>query len=121
MVDDAGAGRGLQRDDPQTARLVDETEATLLPFGIGQDRGEGAWLVNDDSWSHGRDHHLRYARPDLLALAGEHGARNALAAIAACVAYGVPADAIETGLTSFQGVENRLEVVRTLNGVTWVN
>ena len=108
-------------DDPQTTRLVDETEATLLPFGIGQDRGEGAWLVGDELVVNWDGHAGRFPRPDLLSLAGDHGARNALAAIAACVAYGVPADAIRAGLKSFRGVENRLEVVRVLDDVTWVN
>jgi UDP-N-acetylmuramoylalanine--D-glutamate ligase len=78
-------------------------------------------LIDDEFVVVWRGQHATFPRPDLLALAGDHGARNALAAIAACVAYGVPVDAIATGLTSFQGVENRLEVVRSLDGVTWVN
>jgi UDP-N-acetylmuramoylalanine--D-glutamate ligase len=44
-----------------------------------------------------------------------------MAAIAASHAYGVPEGAIKRGLAAFRGVENRLEVVATIQGVTWVN
>jgi UDP-N-acetylmuramoylalanine--D-glutamate ligase len=108
-------------DDPQTGRLRPETRARLLPFGIGKGRGEGAWLIDDQLAVDWEGRHASFTRPDLLSLAGEHGARNALAAVAACIAYGVPEDAIAAGLATFKGVENRLEVVRVFNDVTWVN
>jgi UDP-N-acetylmuramoylalanine--D-glutamate ligase len=54
-------------------------------------------------------------------LLGEHNLRNAMAAAAASVAMGVPPDAVRDGLASFPGVPHRLEVVRELRGVTFVN
>ncbi len=42
-----------------------------------------------------------------LAIAGQHNVKNALAAIAACVAAGVPLDAIAKGLESFEAVKGR--------------
>ncbi len=108
-------------DDPEASRIRTETIACQIPFGIGPNRGEGAWLIDDELRVDWRGHHLSFDRPDILALAGEHGARNTLAAIAACVAYGVPESAIRTGLQQFTGVENRLEQVAVLNDVTWVN
>jgi UDP-N-acetylmuramoylalanine--D-glutamate ligase len=56
-----------------------------------------------------------------LPLLGEHNVRNAMAAAAASVAMGVPPDAVRDGLASFPGVSHRLEVVRELRGVTFVN
>jgi UDP-N-acetylmuramoylalanine--D-glutamate ligase len=64
---------------------------------------------------------LTAPRPDHLSLAGDHGARNALAAMAATLAYGVPPEIVLAGLSTFAGVENRLETVATIGGVTWVN
>ncbi len=108
-------------DDPESARVVAETTARSMPFGIGGGRGEGAWLVGDRLVIEWNSERLEFSRPDQLALAGDHGARNTLAAIAAAHAYGVPPGAIAEGLRAFRGVENRLEVVATIDGVTWVN
>ena len=54
-------------------------------------------------------------------LQGPHNAQNALAAIAACQALGVSEADIDRGLESFRGLPHRMELVRTLNGVAFVN
>jgi UDP-N-acetylmuramoylalanine--D-glutamate ligase len=52
---------------------------------------------------------------------GEHNRENAAAATAAARAAGVPDDAIARGLTTFAGVPHRLELVREVDGVRFVN
>ena len=60
--------------------------------------------------------------PDWRAtLPGAHNAINAGAVAAACVALGVEEAAIAEGLRSFRGVPHRLELLRELRGVRWVN
>ena len=54
-------------------------------------------------------------------LQGPHNAQNALAAIAACQALGVPEVAIDKGLESFTGLPHRMERVATIGGVAWIN
>jgi UDP-N-acetylmuramoylalanine--D-glutamate ligase len=108
-------------DDPETARIATETAARLLPFGILPGNAAGAWLEGDRLVVDDGSARIEFDRPGILALAGDHGARNALAAIAACHAYAVPAAAIAEGLREYRGVENRLEEVATVGGVTWVN
>jgi UDP-N-acetylmuramoylalanine--D-glutamate ligase len=108
-------------DDEEASRVTGETPAALMPFGIGSGRGEGAWLVEDELVARWQGQEWSFLRPATLALAGDHGAHNALAAVAACVAYGVPREAIGAGLHHFRGVENRLEHVATIDEVTWVN
>jgi len=54
-------------------------------------------------------------------LQGPHNAQNALAAISACQALGAPEAAIDRGLESFKGLPHRMELIRTLNGVGFVN
>lgn len=54
-------------------------------------------------------------------LQGPHNAQNALAAITACEALGVPQPAIDAGLARFTGLAHRMETVRVHNGVTYVN
>src|SRR5690606_16922719 len=93
----------------------------LLPFGIAAPDGDGAWVEGDTlrvRWE-GAEH--TFERPKQLSLAGPTGAANALAAISAAIARGVPDAVIATALTAFKGVPNRLERVASGNGVTFVN
>lgn len=109
------------RDDHESSRVVGETSAVLIPFGL-DDRGEdGAWLAGDEFIWRFRDHEARWPRPEQLSLSGNHGALNVLAAIAATSAYGAPAAAIASGLANFAGVANRLEEIATIDGVLFVN
>jgi UDP-N-acetylmuramoylalanine--D-glutamate ligase len=52
---------------------------------------------------------------------GEHNRENAAAATAAARAVGIPDAAIAEALRSFAGVPHRLELVRELDGVRWIN
>ena len=54
-------------------------------------------------------------------LQGPHNAQNALAAIAACQALGVPEQVIDRGLETFKGLPHRMERVATKHGVAFVN
>ncbi|WP_404371174.1 UDP-N-acetylmuramoyl-L-alanine--D-glutamate ligase [Sphingomonas sp. MMS24-J45] len=54
-------------------------------------------------------------------LSGPHNLQNALAAINACEALGVPHAAIDAGLLSFTGLPHRMERVANKHGVTFVN
>jgi UDP-N-acetylmuramoylalanine--D-glutamate ligase len=56
-----------------------------------------------------------------LRLRGAHNAWNAAAAAAAALVSGVDAAVVRDALARFPGVEHRLEEVRTLDGVTWIN
>jgi UDP-N-acetylmuramate--alanine ligase len=59
--------------------------------------------------------------PATLQVPGRHNISNALAALAACEAAGVPlADAVRA-LAQFTGLRRRLEVVGTANGVTVID
>jgi UDP-N-acetylmuramoylalanine--D-glutamate ligase len=60
-------------------------------------------------------------RTDELPLLGAHNVENAMAAAAAALASGLSPDAVAEGLRSFAGVRHRLERVRELEGVLYVN
>jgi UDP-N-acetylmuramoylalanine--D-glutamate ligase len=60
-------------------------------------------------------------RADELRLLGAHNVENAMAAAAAALAAGIPRDDVAAGLRSFEGVAHRLERVRELGGVLYVN
>jgi UDP-N-acetylmuramoylalanine--D-glutamate ligase len=56
-----------------------------------------------------------------LAIPGRHNVSNALAAVAAALAFGVDPDGIRRAAAAFRGVEHRLEQVAIVDGVRFVN
>jgi UDP-N-acetylmuramoylalanine--D-glutamate ligase len=55
------------------------------------------------------------------ALRGTHNLENALAACALASHLGLGAEAMQRGLDTYPGLPHRLEPVRTLNGIEWIN
>ncbi|WP_224365217.1 UDP-N-acetylmuramoyl-L-alanine--D-glutamate ligase [Hyalangium versicolor] len=55
------------------------------------------------------------------ALRGAHNAQNAMAATLLARLGGVSREAVQAGLDSYPGLPHRLESVRVLDGVEWVN
>ncbi len=60
-------------------------------------------------------------RREELHLLGDHNVANALAAALAVHEAGVPAGLIGEGVRSFQALPHRLESVREVDGVLWIN
>lgn len=88
-----------------------EDDVAIVPRGFG--------LVP------GAARRVEFSADDLLpaapALPGEHNRENAAAATAAARAAGIPDEAIAAALESFPGVPHRIELVRELHGVRYVN
>jgi UDP-N-acetylmuramoylalanine--D-glutamate ligase len=87
-------------------RIFERARAKIVPQGLGID---GIEFSADDSL------------PAEPLIPGRHNRENAAAATAAARAAGVPDDAIAHALRTFPGVPHRLELVRELGGVRWVN
>src|SRR2546428_1202574 len=85
------------------------------------------WLRRPaDGWYDGGARRLQLGRDTLLARAelGLLGAHNVAIALAAALAVreaGVTPDVIGTGLRSFRALPHRLEPVREVGGVRWIN
>jgi UDP-N-acetylmuramoylalanine--D-glutamate ligase len=60
-------------------------------------------------------------RPDDLKIPGKHNISNAVAAAAMAMAFGVPPTKIAEGLRNFTGVAHRMEFVREVRGVRYIN
>jgi UDP-N-acetylmuramoylalanine--D-glutamate ligase len=58
---------------------------------------------------------------DLIRLRGYHNVLNVLAAIALADAAGATLEGMRSAIAAFRGVAHRLEEVRRVNGVLWVN
>ena len=60
-------------------------------------------------------------KTDNLSLRGEHNLSNSLAVITVAKLIGISNDKIEKSLSAFPGVEHRLELVREISGVKYIN
>ncbi|TMM06343.1 MAG: UDP-N-acetylmuramoyl-L-alanine--D-glutamate ligase [Actinobacteria bacterium] len=87
-------------------RIFERARAKIVPRGLGLD---GIEFSADDPL------------PAEPLIPGAHNRENAAAATAAARAAGVADDAIAEGLRTFAGVPHRLELVRELRGVRYVN
>lgn len=111
----------VNRDDAESWRAAAETAAKVAPFGTHDPGSDGAWLSGNDLVWRWQGRESRWPRPHSAALAGLHGARNALAALAAAMLAGSNPAAVERGLEQFQGVPDRMERVAEVDGVTFIN
>jgi UDP-N-acetylmuramoylalanine--D-glutamate ligase len=57
----------------------------------------------------------------ILQIKGEHNQYNAMAVIALAELIGISNEKLENALSSFKGVEHRLELVRIINGISFIN
>jgi len=81
--------------------------------------GDARAVVYDDTgvWQGGE----LICRADEIALTGRHNLANVAAAAALAGRFGISNTAISAAVRSFGGVEHRLELVRTLAGVRYIN
>ena len=56
-----------------------------------------------------------------LPLLGEHNVTNALAAALAATSFGIPLEMARAALLTYQPLPHRLQKVRTVDGVRWIN
>lgn len=107
----------VNADDPDALRLTGTVAGRRMHFSLREPA---------DAWYRAADRTLRLGQDELLRrdelhLLGDHNVANALAAALAVNRVGVPADAIAAGLRTFRGLPHRMETVRELDGVLWIN
>jgi UDP-N-acetylmuramoylalanine--D-glutamate ligase len=88
-----------------------EEDFAVVPRGFEEIPGRGRRVEFD----------LHDALPAEPLVPGEHNRENAAAATAAARAAGISDDAIARTLQSFEGVPHRLELIREIDGVRFVN
>lgn len=110
-------------DDPVTADKLRtaSVSATRYPFAESAEGAVAAWVDNDGMFNVNTPAGL-FAMPRAeLSLPGLHNLYNAMAAALAAKLCGVSDDSLRKSLSNFPGVEHRLEMVRDLDGVRWIN
>lgn len=111
----------LNYDDPVTRAMSEHAKCAVTWFSRTQVPPKGAYVRDGFAvFSDGRTE-TSVINVDQIGIPGKHNLENALAAIAGAVTAGVPVCVVEKVLREFHGVEHRIETVRTVNGITYIN
>ena len=108
-------------DDPLVVERLPEAKSQKVPFSLAGPLTFGGWLEKGQFTFRFPDgSSLLIARGE-ASLPGKHNEANILAAVLIAKLSGVENSAIVEGVRSFKGLSHRLEPVRELNGVKYVN
>lgn len=107
----------VNADDPVCARLSEKSPAQRLAFSLLGRVPAGLWVDGDVI----REGETELARVSDVSLPGRHNLANALAALTVVRAAGLNWGNCIEGLRAFRGVEHRIEPVRVVDGVKYVN
>jgi len=116
----------LNWDDAYCRSLIPQIKAQLVPFSMKEElpaglflavRGGREWLT----WRNPEGRTRDLVPSAEVGVPGRHNIQNALAAAAAALCAGAPVAAVVAAMREFRGVEHRLEHVRDLSGISYVN
>ncbi len=109
-------------DDPVIAAQLKHMniESRMLPFSADTEQGCAAY-VKDGILTFDIDGRHWDVPAAELALQGRHNMYNSMAAGLSATLLDVKSDVIRKALADFEAVEHRLEYVRTLDGVRYIN
>jgi UDP-N-acetylmuramoylalanine--D-glutamate ligase len=108
-------------DDKNTPAEIDNNLVNRYSFSLKDEQKYGAYLWGN-KFIFADDLNLEeVCCVEDLFIKGEHNIANALAVLTAAKILNLSNEKIKSAFTSFKGVEHRLEFVRELNGVKFIN
>ncbi|MBQ5858834.1 MAG: UDP-N-acetylmuramoyl-L-alanine--D-glutamate ligase, partial [Peptococcaceae bacterium] len=111
----------LNYDDEALRELAPQSRGKVIFFSQKHKLEEGVYLDGSKVMLALNGESLFICNADEIAIKGKHNLENSMGAIAFAYLSGVHAEDIRDVLMTFQGVEHRLEPVRTLNEVLYIN
>jgi UDP-N-acetylmuramoylalanine--D-glutamate ligase len=111
----------VNMDDAVVRALIPQIRSQILPFSRAGGRGKGVWLEDKFTIVYGKNSGKERFSLDKVKIKGMHNVENIMAAVGAAKVCGVPNAVIERSLTSFAGLEHRLELVGEWRGVSVYN
>ncbi len=111
----------LNRDDKTISKFLSPHESNDLFFSLSENQVNGCFRLNEKIIYNRNGKNEFECNVTDIPIPGEHNAANAMAAISAVKTFGFDNEKIKRGLKTFKGVEHRLEFVRELDGVRYIN
>lgn len=111
----------VNADDAPSALLAKKAMCRLIPFSRKKAVAGGVFVRDGVVVSSLTGVDEKIIETKDIRIRGVHNLENALAASAVSLAAGASIKAVEKVLREFPGLEHRLEFVRELNGVSYIN
>ena len=111
----------LNYDNDIARKMAGRQKSKLIWFSRKVRMDRGVFIEEGNIVSREADGVHMICRTDEVRIPGAHNLENALAAAALARCYNIPAAVIRKTLMEFPGVEHRIEFVRELNGVRYIN
>lgn len=108
-------------DDPGLNGLSKQVKSHVLKFSRKKEVREGAFVRDDSVILRLDGTEKKVCQVDEIYIPGPHNLENALGAVCVAGAMKVPVPVIRHTLKTFRGVEHRIERVRELDGITYIN
>lgn len=97
-----------------------KTNAQLIPFSLTKTFEKGAFIKNDTMEININEEEFEMKTAG-ISLEGKHNLKNAMAAVSVAQLMKIRKQTIRESLSSFQGVEHRLEKVLKIQNVQYIN
>ncbi|MBE7091993.1 MAG: UDP-N-acetylmuramoyl-L-alanine--D-glutamate ligase [Clostridiales bacterium] len=111
----------LNYDDETVRNLKNRVQGKPVFFSRKTVLEEGAYVENGNIvFNYNGKKETIIAVSDIM-IKGQHNLENALAAVLLTMLAGVDKESVKKALETFTGVEHRIETVRTVDGVTYIN
>jgi UDP-N-acetylmuramoylalanine--D-glutamate ligase len=108
-------------DDPQVIELASSAKSKKFPFSFTRKPETGLYF-DGENFSHldeHGEHHVTSVKN--IKLKGWHNYQNVCAAASAAITAGVPLDLIKKELSTFNGIEHRIEYLGQVHGIHFYN
>lgn len=111
----------VNRDDKVINRYITPHDSRDIYFSLNEVQENGCFRLNEKIVMNRNGKKEFECEVSELNLYGDHNVANAMAAVSAVKLFDFEDSLIIEGLRSFEAVEHRLEFVRELNGVRYIN
>lgn len=112
----------INRDNKETAAAAKKSLSQRYWFSKKYFAEEnGSYVRNNFIFCRQNGHEQKICSVREVALSGEHNLENALASVAVAMIFGVKSSAIKKVLHQFQGIPDRLELLREVAGIKYYN
>jgi UDP-N-acetylmuramoylalanine--D-glutamate ligase len=111
----------LNKDDKTISKFLSPHESRDFYFSLNDRQLNGCFRLNEKVVFN-KDGRTEFeCQVSDIFIPGEHNVANAMSAITALKLFNFDNEKIKEGLRTFKGVEHRLEFVRELDGVKYIN
>lgn len=111
----------INLDDKLLLEASKNIKSNIIYFSQKLEVPEGVYLKDGNIYSELGGNKIMIAKREDVFLRGSHNMENVLASVAVALSYKISPQIIANVIKTFKGVEHRLELVESINGVEYIN